>query len=372
MNPQFRIPDSRPLRPPYMRPQPSCDASLRHQAARAQTQPSPELPRKVTNAPRPVLPPIFPIQTGATILPPARPLQPGAPVPAPASRTQTDTAALLPAPPVKPGTAVLPLTPPAQTGTATPPPPVEKTGQRAAEPKDFNMRQLIDHCRGLAGPAAILGICADRLPVLFDFTDPRPGPLAVIANPRSGKTALIQTILETALSRDLSQSLRFLVISSRPEEYRRFTNLPFKAEQCLGVFKPDSAEAAGALNDFVASIEYRRQGVEQARPLLVILDDLTFLRGASFELKTSIESLLKNGPAVQIWPLAAIASAQALESGRWLRHFHTRLIGNMANATAARLGAFAGVDSEGLIPRRQFAVYLGGKWLSFWIPRSSE
>jgi hypothetical protein len=59
---------------------------------------------------------------------------------------------------------------------------------------------------------------------------------------------------------------------------------------------------------------------------------------------------------------------QALEMGRWIRYFRTRVIGRITNPTAGRLSIYGDLDTEDFDPKRQFAIRIQDRWLKFWLP----
>jgi hypothetical protein len=248
----------------------------------------------------------------------------------------------------------------------------------AAIPTDENpqldhltLSELLMRCPRVPGSQAVLGICADGLPVLFDLKDPRPGPVIVLGNPGCGKTTLLKTMLQSAMKLSDRIAPRYTILTQHPEEFETITGTEFREGQ-VGVFKPDSREAWNAIASLNHLLDERKEKSESFSPWLVLIDDLTFVRSARLELQIGLEQLLKRGPLVDIWPVAVLSASEALQMGRWLRYFRTRIIGNMSNAAAARLGVFGGIDAEKLLTARQFSVYIAGEWLSFWIPRLDD
>jgi len=311
--------------------------------------PDPESPHPPLVRPRP----LSLSRPEASKLPPLRSLQPHAAEPLRASVPGLTPASLTPVMPVHPPAA------PASTLDLQPEPETE-----GVHPRDLTLAQFFQQMTHLPGLNAGLGMCSDRMPVMLDLTDPRPGPLAVLGNARSGKTSLVQVMLESALALNPGQQVRFVIIAEKPQEYERLSRSDTARAQSLGIFPPGSLEAQRILERLAAQVEHG-----SAEPVLVCLDDLRMIRTASAALQSAVETILCAGPQVSIWPIAVLSAETAPGLGRWLRRFRTRLIGNMANQAAGRLGIFTGLDAESLVPRRQFSVYLGGEWLPFWVPR---
>lgn len=233
---------------------------------------------------------------------------------------------------------------------------------------EADLSTFIQEHPGLPAHTAVLGVCDDHLPVLFDLSDAESGAPIVLANARSGKTMLLQTWLRTAFEFDRAGTLRATVIASRPEEWSKMSQM----QNCSQIAAPGTPEALAALSAVVETIQQRLERRGRIQPQMVFFDDLAFLPGARTDFQLAVDQILRLGPQVNIWPMAALSTGQALEMGRWVRHFRVRVLGNMPNSAAMRLGAFDGLDAEGLIPRRQFAVRVSGAWMSFQSLRLNE
>jgi hypothetical protein len=149
---------------------------------------------------------------------------------------------------------------------------------------ELTLEQFSRRYHDLPALTAVLGVCDDSLPVLFDLTDARTGPLVALGNPRSGKTSLLKVILQTARQFQGLQPVSHLVIANRPEEYAEFDVSDEERETCRGIFTPDTRDSLDALNQIVKLIDQRSQRGTAGPPILVVFDDLTFLPGAPFEM----------------------------------------------------------------------------------------
>ncbi len=257
------------------------------------------------------------------------------------------------------------------------PVPEQPKPQPAAEPAqkpaaETSLRDLIRACSSLPAHTAVLGMCADGLPVLFDLLDARPGPFLVTGDPGCGKTALLHTLLHTAASLTNPAELRFVVLAAKPQEYAALASGADTAAHCNGIF--DSRQPA-AWEQILRAAEVAEQRYAEGRagtPLLLVLDDLRFIGEVDSTVRLNLEWLFQNGPAAHVWPLAALPTQAALQMGRWTRLFGTRLIGHMPAESARRLALFADLPAQDLRAGREFALHLEDGWLRFFLPLLPE
>ena len=287
-----------------------------------------------------------------------------------------------------PSAPAAPLEPPLEAAAAPEPPAEEIREEEAPAPErplpqpaaapaqkpasETTLRELIRAGSSLPAHTAVLGICADGLPVLFDLLDARPGPFLVTGDPGCGKTALLHTLLHTAAALTNPAELRFTVLAAKPQEYAALASGADTAAHCDGIF--DSRQPA-AWDQILRAAEVAEQRYAEGRagtPLLLVLDDLRFIGEVDSTVRLNLEWLFQNGPAAHVWPLAALPTQAALQMGRWTRLFGTRLIGHMPAESARRLALFGDLDAQQLRAGREFALHLEDGWLRFFLPLLPE
>ncbi len=214
--------------------------------------------------------------------------------------------------------------------------------------------------------SVLMGVGMDEVPVFFDLDDPQPGPLLVLGNSLACTRDFLRVFIHSA-SRSLSQ-VKILVFSSQPESWSKDMARFIHEGTCLGVFGVDEPAGEEWMLRMAERTEKRQASRRHCGHVLLLLDDLGFLLRASSEVRMNFEWLCTNGPQARIWPVVALTAAAALELGRWLRYFRTRILGHMPDAVAARLGLHAGLRSHALYPGRQYAVRIADEWLRFWLP----
>jgi len=215
---------------------------------------------------------------------------------------------------------------------------------------------------------AALGYCDDGLPMLFDLTDPRSGPVLILGDSEAGKSNLAQVLLRTAAHFTPPQDFQYLLITTRPNEYAALSESGKKSGHCLGSFGTYDQVIASEIIRMASLAEqrYNRDGPEPA--VVILFDDLRFASGLDCDTRLNFEWLLKHGPPVQIWPVAVLATQAALDMGRWTSQFRTRLIGKMPARAAHRLSMYDGLQSDQILAGRQFAIHIHNTWLRFWVP----
>ncbi len=226
----------------------------------------------------------------------------------------------------------------------------------------YSLDQLLMRTGPLPPYTALLGLCADGRPYLFDLRNPKPGSILISGGGLCGKTALLKTVLASAARLNPPEKVKFGVLSARPEEWDDFLT----GRHCLGVL-PVGAEGAGALIEDLANLCLRRMANPDANrpePVLVLaIDDLPALQRAQpGESMESLAWLAECGPGCGIWVLATRCAGQnPPEPGE---SFHTRIFGQYAQEEGL---PGAGFDIPDLEPG-QFALPSARGWLRFWSP----
>jgi hypothetical protein len=231
----------------------------------------------------------------------------------------------------------------------------------------MNMEQFIQRYP-LPPRTAALGYCEDGLPMLFDLSDARTGPLLVLGDSEAGKSNLVRVILSSATHFNRPSDFQYLLITSRPDEYQGLVERDTQSGHCLGSYAANDQEVGKQLIDMASMAEERYNSQEPAPAVVIVLDDLRFAPGLDCDTRLNFEWLLKHGPPVQIWPVAALTTQAALDMGRWISQFRTRLIGKMPERAAHRLSMYAGLRSSQMMAGRQFGIHIYDHWLRFWVP----
>jgi hypothetical protein len=235
------------------------------------------------------------------------------------------------------------------------------------KPPRISFTQMMAAIGPLPSQTAVLGMCDDRLPVLFDLNDPIPGPLLVVSDNQAGNARLLKTIIDSSLESNSPYEVKYVLVTSKPEIWNGYERKS-RDGHCLYFSATYEDMTARAVIRLAEMAEHRATGRELGPAILFVVDDLGFLSNADFDVRANFDWLLKNGPAVKIWPVVGVQSRQAQEMSRPVANFHTRLIGHMPAAVSRKLALFDGLDTECLIPEQQYAVRVEQDWLTFDLP----
>lgn len=227
------------------------------------------------------------------------------------------------------------------------------------------VEQMMAHLAHFPTETALMGICDDGLPVLFDLTDPRPGSLLLTGDSESGKTTLMQGLLRSLIAANSPYEVKYALIPSKPEEWAAYENT---TKHCFSFHPPYEEEAGATILRLAEIAEQRRAGKEMGASIVLLIDDLRFMASADFDVRLNFEWLLKCGPEQGIWPVVSLSAVAAREMSRLVSYFRTRLIGHMAVENSSRITLFDGCNPQELKPGKQFAVRVENAWLRFTLP----
>jgi hypothetical protein len=235
--------------------------------------------------------------------------------------------------------------------------------------KILNRSEFFYRFRDLPAQTAALGVCEDGLPVLFDLVNPDGGPLLVVGEDPAANSSLLQFMVQSAVTLNSPAEVRYAAICNRPAEWDSLAGIRDSTQHCLGTYGNYDRAAEKAIQR-IASIAEQRQTGRQAGPaILLVLDDLAAVQEMDFEARISLEWLLTNGPASQIWPVASLPPQKTTDVAPWLVHFKTLVSGWMPVASQDTLALEPGLDASRLSPGRQFAAWAHQSWLKFWLPQ---
>ena len=218
---------------------------------------------------------------------------------------------------------------------------------------------------------ALLGLCQDGLPVLFDLADSRPGPLLILGNTGSGKARLQQQIVSSLMHNNTSEHFQFSVISSHPK-WRELINKAKQEKYWIDLSGENTAEPGEQIIRAAELAERKYMQNQEDLAILILVDDLSFIFHQDAEVQLNFEWLCKNGPQVKVWLVASLETQAALSMGRWIRYFRTRILGEMPEKVSNRLGLYEYSHAESLIPGTEFAVFINDSWLKFHLPGISN
>jgi hypothetical protein len=210
--------------------------------------------------------------------------------------------------------------------------------------------------------ALFLGIASDHLPVLLNLYDPHPGPMLIAGDAGSGKTAFLQTIVQSVTHTHSADDIQFGVITNYPDEWERIETTPHRA----GIF-PVGHQSTQDFMKSLSSWAHSNKNTHQC--VLLLVDDLESVASLDLETVQHFRWLLLRGPARRVWPIITLNAPRYGQVISWLQIFRTRVFGRVANARVAEAlgGEKASVLGQ-LEARIQFCLREKDNWLRFWLP----
>jgi hypothetical protein len=252
-------------------------------------------------------------------------------------------------------------------------PPVAKAAPKSA-PRDAAharaLEQLLARHPDLPAQTAVLGVCDDGLPVLFDLFDPTPGAMAIFGDEREAQLEILRTIISSTAMRNSPRGVQFLILSVQPETWQQWIAERGYDRYCLAITDVSDESVREWTLRMADWTEQRRLGQVSGPPVLMIMDTLSFLPKMAYDVRLNFDWMAKEGPPAAIWPLAAISSELALSLGsRMLRGFQSRILGYANDPSAyAQLANVTEEQAASLRSPGSFAIQLGENWLCFHLP----
>lgn len=236
-----------------------------------------------------------------------------------------------------------------------------RRSEEPAAPAQPHLLEVLGEYGSMPNEALFLGVASDELPVLLNLHDPFPGPLLVLGDAGTGKTAFLQTVAMAAGQMHQPDELQFGVLTSHPEEWTALESIPNN----VGVFPLNHRSA----EDFILSLASWAHGNKTSQQsVLLLVDDLEAATNMEFDAKQNLRWLFLRGPARRVWPINTLNPGRMESIMPWLDAFRTRILGSINNIGHIRtLGAEA-ANLQSINKGTQFVLREGENWLKFWIP----
>jgi hypothetical protein len=209
---------------------------------------------------------------------------------------------------------------------------------------------------------------------LLDLFDPDPGALVVIGDEREEQLLLLRGAISSLVSRSTPRGAQILILSCDPAAWRAWIREQGTERYFLGI---EGVEDIDSVSEWILRLgdwtEQRRLGQRSGPPILLVLDTLSFLPRLEYDIRLNFEWMAREGPAAQIWPVAAISTdlAEMLQRRRLLRAFTTNILGFTDRVAFYNQFANMAEEDARIFSRPgQFSVRLGEDWLHFRIPGS--
>lgn len=238
---------------------------------------------------------------------------------------------------------------------------LEKSRQTKLTLAQPSLGQLLADFGPMPAEALFLGVASDELPVLLNLHDSVPGPLLIIGDSGSGKTALLQIIAGAIGAMHQPENVQFGALTNRPDEWSALEEVPNN----VGIFSARHRSS----EDFILSLASWAHGNKTSRQsVLLLLDDLEAISNMEMDAVQNLRWLLLRGPSRRVWPIITLNSACIRNMEPWLNAFRTRIFGSIQNQNHIRKLNAGTAHLESLAPGSEFTMSEGDHWLRFSIP----
>jgi hypothetical protein len=231
---------------------------------------------------------------------------------------------------------------------------------------EFPTLQSILEENGPLSPYTIfLGMCEDGVPLTLNLVNPAPGALLITADPESGKTRLLRSILFSATQINTADQVVFDIIATNPHEYTDLAEL----DHCQKLLAHRDREASSLIQELFSELEQRKLKPAETMIIFAIEDLIQLAHAIDDALLSKLYHLIKHGPRSGIWTIAVLSSKDVDQiDPNLLEAFRTHLLGYLADpVTATYLARDVNCPAQGLVKGSQFCASVAGDWFSFWI-----
>lgn len=224
------------------------------------------------------------------------------------------------------------------------------------------VQELVNRISPLPDLTAVMGICRDGLPLLFDLADPYPGAMLVLSSQPEDLPALFNPLLLSIASLNATQQVRYSMISETPHKYL----IAAGEQHCLGNYSAWEREALEHIFACSEVVEQRRSGREMGATHILVIDDLhALLSIRNQDLNINLKWLARNGARQGVWILAGVDSqTEHRLPGSLIAEFKTVIYGRLNQAQRLRKINPPPRQAFGISPG-EFVTRLGSQWVQF-------
>lgn len=220
---------------------------------------------------------------------------------------------------------------------------------------------LLERAGALPPDSLLLGIAGDGLPLILRMTRPDTGPILIMADKGSGKTAFLQTLARSTRSLAPAQGTAILALTAFPNEWR-LGDFPVRTLKVHPAYEESTSDLLKRLADLVMTRPANR-------PVLLLLDGLDNILQLDDAAQEAFAFLLAHGPRARVWPVVSVNAAQALKLPDWLAFFRTRIYGRISHPQVSDdLTHLPGAPLESLFSGAEFCMRHQSRWMRFWLP----
>jgi len=235
----------------------------------------------------------------------------------------------------------------------------------------LSLPEIIDSYGPFPAYTTVLGICPDGLPMILNLMHPAVGSFLVLGDHQSGKTALLQSILEASIRLNQPDQVSSVIISDNAEAYSSL----LRYKHCKRVVETAEHHAVYAtLSELAGVLDKRRYHNSGGPTILLIIDELTREMGdGNSKLSRLLYKLIKHGPRYHIWSFLSLPAQKVNQiNPQFLGALHTYILGFTKDDLSTITGRLSSKPSlESLKKGKQFKISYSQKWIDLWLPNKS-
>lgn len=228
------------------------------------------------------------------------------------------------------------------------------------------LEEILEDFPYLPPQSSLLGLGLDGGPIFLDLLNPAPQALLIAGQSGCGKTALLKSMLRSAMLMNNSHEVQAVILAKNPADWMDVT-AQFPKDYFLAIESVYDRKAGDLVMDMAARAEQRQFGRELGAPIMLIVESLLDIFKQDYDATLNFEWLLSNGAQSQVWPIASVESQHATLLSEWIHRFRTRILGSTPDIGTARQ-LTGSPNPPRLAQELQFAVRIGQQWQPFWIP----
>ena len=233
-----------------------------------------------------------------------------------------------------------------------------------------SLSNLIEMVQPAPPKSCLVGMCEDGIPFMLDLTGSETGSILVTGDSGCGKTHQLQVMAESAMRMNLPHEVQICVLTGNPDEWEGYLRSHDDSRYIIGIYAWYEQGANDLINHLVALGESRSSGRHPGATVLFLIDDLTGVFEADFEIQNGLHWLLEYGPACGIRPIASIKAEHCPTNSFWVDAFRTFLVGRIeSDSLAVSLGLEEGYSPKHL-SNLEFSAFTGQEWTKFRLPTS--
>ena len=237
-----------------------------------------------------------------------------------------------------------------------------KIGNAASFPIVPPLEEMLKQIGRLPKDCLFFGYAEDELPVLLNLRNSVSGPILISGDPGTGKTDLLKVIARYASLKYDPCEIQLGVITDHPEEWQGQLECP----HCVGLFSMREESTV----KFIQALEaWTKLGRRSAESVLLMIDGLDDFAHLHSRLSDAMNEILLYGPARKIWTIVTSNPRQQKDADRWLKYFHSRILGYTKNTTGMNDTGLPETTVRSLSRGCEFILKESGRWIKFRIPK---